>query len=108
MELGFANGMVDDIFSVPGYDLKGSVVAQVIPLFLCFFFFFDLQTLLLSSAFISKILMMIFIGISDWFGSVLAHHALVDYPQFLVLDKNYLFPFVGKSNPGCSYIFAFR
>jgi len=30
--------MVDDIFFVLGYDLKGSVVAQVIPLLLCFFF----------------------------------------------------------------------
>ncbi|KAG2258897.1 hypothetical protein Bca52824_078191 [Brassica carinata] len=33
VELGFANGLVDDIFFVLGYDLKGSVVAQVIPLF---------------------------------------------------------------------------
>ncbi|KAG2260924.1 hypothetical protein Bca52824_080218 [Brassica carinata] len=28
VELGFANGVVDDIFFVLGYDLKGSVVAQ--------------------------------------------------------------------------------
>ncbi|XP_010523920.1 PREDICTED: nodal modulator 3 [Tarenaya hassleriana] len=32
VELGFANGMVDDIFFVLGYDLKGSVVAQGNPI----------------------------------------------------------------------------
>lgn len=31
MELGFENGIVDDIFFVPGYDLHGFVVAQVKP-----------------------------------------------------------------------------
>lgn len=31
MELGFENGIVDDIFFVPGYDLLGFVVAQVKP-----------------------------------------------------------------------------
>lgn len=64
MELGFANGMVDDIFFVLGYDLKGSVVAQVNILFLCFFFC-GVKIVLLASAFISKILVMIFIGNSD-------------------------------------------
>lgn len=29
VELGFENGIVDDIFFVPGYDLGGFVVAQV-------------------------------------------------------------------------------
>lgn len=29
MELGFQNGVVDDIFFVPGYDIHGFVVAQV-------------------------------------------------------------------------------
>ncbi|KAK6941103.1 hypothetical protein RJ641_030634 [Dillenia turbinata] len=29
VELGFANGVVDDIFFVPGYDIRGSVVAQI-------------------------------------------------------------------------------
>lgn len=29
VELGFENGIVDDIFFVPGYDLRGHVVAQV-------------------------------------------------------------------------------
>ncbi|CAL5348941.1 unnamed protein product [Camellia sinensis] len=28
VELGFENGLVDDIFFVPGYDIRGSVVAQ--------------------------------------------------------------------------------
>ncbi|KAF3495687.1 hypothetical protein DY000_02056889, partial [Brassica cretica] len=32
VELGFANGLVDDIFFVLGYDLKGSVVAQGNPI----------------------------------------------------------------------------
>ncbi|WZZ66872.1 hypothetical protein YC2023_078242 [Brassica napus] len=32
VELGFANGVVDDIFFVLGYDLKGSVVAQGNPI----------------------------------------------------------------------------
>uniref|UniRef100_A0A1J3E6G6 Nodal modulator 1 n=1 Tax=Noccaea caerulescens TaxID=107243 RepID=A0A1J3E6G6_NOCCA len=32
MELGFANGVVEDIFFVLGYDLKGSVVAQGNPI----------------------------------------------------------------------------
>lgn len=30
VELGFGNGVVDDIFFVPGYSISGSVVAQVI------------------------------------------------------------------------------
>lgn len=30
VELGFENGVVDDIFFVPGYDIRGSVVAQVL------------------------------------------------------------------------------
>ena len=29
VELGFGNGLVDDIFFVPGYDINGFVVAQV-------------------------------------------------------------------------------
>lgn len=29
MELGFENGVVDDIFFVPGYEIRGFVVAQV-------------------------------------------------------------------------------
>lgn len=29
MDLGFGNGVVDDIFFVPGYDISGSVVSQV-------------------------------------------------------------------------------
>lgn len=29
VELGFENGVVDDFFFVPGYDIRGSVVAQV-------------------------------------------------------------------------------
>ena len=29
VELGFGNGVVDDIFFVPGYDIHGFVVAQV-------------------------------------------------------------------------------
>jgi hypothetical protein len=29
VELGFGNGVVDDIFFVPGYDVHGFVVAQV-------------------------------------------------------------------------------
>ncbi|CAL5364711.1 unnamed protein product [Camellia sinensis] len=28
VELGFENGLVDDIFFVPGYDIRGSIVAQ--------------------------------------------------------------------------------
>ncbi|KAF9688176.1 hypothetical protein SADUNF_Sadunf02G0169900 [Salix dunnii] len=32
VELGFENGIVDDIFSVPGYDLHGFVVAQGNPI----------------------------------------------------------------------------
>lgn len=30
VELGFGNGVIDDIFFVPGYSISGSVVAQVI------------------------------------------------------------------------------
>lgn len=30
VELGFDNGVVDDIFYASGYDIRGSVVAQVI------------------------------------------------------------------------------
>lgn len=30
--MGFGNGVVDDIFFVPGYNIHGSVVAQVKPL----------------------------------------------------------------------------
>ncbi|KAI7984436.1 Receptor-like protein kinase ANXUR1 [Camellia lanceoleosa] len=33
VELGFENGLVDDIFFVPGYDIRGSVVAQAAPIF---------------------------------------------------------------------------
>lgn len=29
VELGFGNGVVDDIFFVPGYSISGFVVAQV-------------------------------------------------------------------------------
>lgn len=29
VQLGFENGVVDDIFFVPGYDIRGFVVAQV-------------------------------------------------------------------------------
>ncbi|OVA02510.1 hypothetical protein BVC80_9091g9 [Macleaya cordata] len=32
VELGFGNGIVDDIFSVPGYDIQGFVVAQGNPI----------------------------------------------------------------------------
>ncbi|XAR61425.1 hypothetical protein NMG60_11035120 [Bertholletia excelsa] len=32
VELGFGNGLVDDIFFVPGYDIRGSVVAQGNPI----------------------------------------------------------------------------
>ncbi|KAA8549068.1 hypothetical protein F0562_000752 [Nyssa sinensis] len=32
VELGFGNGIVDDIFFVPGYDIRGFVVAQGIPI----------------------------------------------------------------------------
>ncbi|CAL5423309.1 unnamed protein product [Camellia sinensis] len=32
VELGFENGLVDDIFFVPGYDIRGSVVAQGDPI----------------------------------------------------------------------------
>ncbi|XP_047316648.1 nodal modulator 1 [Impatiens glandulifera] len=32
VELGFGNGLVDDIFFVPGYELRGSVVAQGNPI----------------------------------------------------------------------------
>ncbi|GMY17071.1 nodal modulator 3 [Fagus crenata] len=32
VELGFGNGLVDDIFFVPGYDVRGSVVAQGNPI----------------------------------------------------------------------------
>jgi len=30
VELGFGNGLVEDIFFVPGYDVRGFVVSQVI------------------------------------------------------------------------------
>ncbi|KAI7993915.1 Acetyl-CoA carboxylase 1 [Camellia lanceoleosa] len=33
VELGFENGLVDDIFFVPGYDICGFVVAQAAPIF---------------------------------------------------------------------------
>ncbi|KAI7988148.1 Acetyl-CoA carboxylase 2 [Camellia lanceoleosa] len=33
VELGFENGLVDDIFFVPGYDIRGFVVAQAAPIF---------------------------------------------------------------------------
>ncbi|KAI8016648.1 Acetyl-CoA carboxylase 1 [Camellia lanceoleosa] len=33
VEFGFENGLVDDIFFVPGYDIRGSVVAQAAPIF---------------------------------------------------------------------------
>lgn len=29
VQLGFGNGVVDDIFFVPGYNVRGFVVAQV-------------------------------------------------------------------------------
>jgi len=29
IELGFGNGVVDDVFFVPGYSISGFVVAQV-------------------------------------------------------------------------------
>lgn len=29
VELGFENGVIGDIFSVPGYEVRGLVVAQV-------------------------------------------------------------------------------
>lgn len=29
VELGFENGVIGDIFSVPGYEIRGHVVAQV-------------------------------------------------------------------------------
>lgn len=29
VELGFGNGLVDDIFFISGYDIRGSVTAQV-------------------------------------------------------------------------------
>lgn len=36
MNLGFGNSVVDDIFFVPGYDIRGFVVSQVNYLFYFF------------------------------------------------------------------------
>ena len=33
VELGFENGVIGDIFSVPGYEIRGHVVAQVYSFF---------------------------------------------------------------------------
>lgn len=37
MDLGFGNIIIDDIFFVPGYNIHGYVVSQVI--YLCTFFY---------------------------------------------------------------------
>lgn len=37
VELGFENGVIGDIFSVPGYEIRGHVVAQV------YIFFWDCE-----------------------------------------------------------------
>jgi hypothetical protein len=53
VELGFENGIVDDIFFVPGYDLHGFVVAQVKPsvknFFDCSCFIYIFKKIVLST-----------------------------------------------------------